>query len=65
MNSDIIEGNWKQISAKLKNQWGKLTDDDLKRAEANKDYLYGTLQEQYGLAKDKAEAKLKELGIII
>lgn len=65
MNSDIIEGNWKQVSAKLKNQWGKLTDDDLKRAEANKEHLFGKLQEQYGLAKDKAEAKLKELGIII
>lgn len=65
MNKDIVEGNWKQMAAKIKNQWGKLTDDDITRAEANKDYLYGKLQEHYGLAKENAEAKLKELGLII
>ncbi len=65
MNKDIIEGNWKQLAAKIKEKWGKLTDDDLSRAEANKDHLLGRLQEHYGLAKDKAEAKLKELGVII
>ncbi|MGO8499833.1 CsbD family protein, partial [Rhizobium ruizarguesonis] len=24
-----IEGNWKQAKGKIKDQWGKLTDDDL------------------------------------
>ena len=65
MNKDIIEGNWKQLSAKIKDKWGKLTDDDLTRAEANRDHLFGKLQEHYGLARDKAEANLKELGLII
>lgn len=65
MNKDIIEGNWKQMSAKIKDKWAKLTDDDLSRAEANKDHLVGKLQEHYGLAKDKAETHLKELGVII
>lgn len=65
MNKDIVEGNWKQLSAKVKDKWAKLTDDDMSRAEANKDYLVGKLQEHYGLAKDKAEAHLKELGVII
>jgi uncharacterized protein YjbJ (UPF0337 family) len=65
MNKDIVEGNWKQLAAKIKDKWGMLTDDDLQRAEANKDYLFGKLQEKYGLAKDKAESHLKELGVII
>ena len=29
MNWDRIEGNWKQFKGKAKEQWGKLTDDDL------------------------------------
>ena len=28
MNKDTIEGNWKQLKGKVKEQWGKLTDDD-------------------------------------
>ncbi|HEY8118243.1 MAG TPA: CsbD family protein [Methylophilaceae bacterium] len=62
MNKDIIKGDWKQLSGKIKQKWGKLTDDDLKRAEGNKEYLVGKLQEHYGLAKDKAEQNLKEIG---
>jgi len=62
MNENIVKGNWKQLSGKIKAKWGKLTDDDLKTAEGNLEYLYGKLQEHYGLAKDKAEQHLKELG---
>ena len=29
MDWDQIEGNWKQLTGKVKEQWGKLTDDDL------------------------------------
>ena len=29
MNWDRIEGNWKQFKGKVKEQWGKLTDDQL------------------------------------
>ncbi|MGA9031936.1 MAG: CsbD family protein [Sulfuricaulis sp.] len=62
MNEDIVKGNWKQLSGKIKAKWGKLTDNDLEKAEGNKEYLLGKLQEHYGLAKDKAEQNLKDLG---
>ena len=29
MNWDQIEGNWQQFKGKVKQQWGKLTDDEL------------------------------------
>ena len=29
MNWDQIEGKWKQSVGKVKEKWGKLTDDDL------------------------------------
>lgn len=62
MNEDIMQSYWKQLSGKLKQKWAKLTDDDLKQAQGDRDYLLGKLQEYYGLARDKAETALKELG---
>ena len=60
MNSDQIEGNWKQFSGKVKEKWGKLTDDDLTRIAGKKDQLAGKLQERYGIAKDQAEKQIDE-----
>jgi uncharacterized protein YjbJ (UPF0337 family) len=60
MNEDKIKGQWKQLTGKIKTQWGKLTDDDLKVAEGNREYLAGKLQERYGIAKDEADKQIKE-----
>jgi uncharacterized protein YjbJ (UPF0337 family) len=60
MNDDKIKGQWKQLSGKLKEKWGKLTDDDLKTAEGNSEYLAGKLQERYGIAREEAEKQIKE-----
>jgi uncharacterized protein YjbJ (UPF0337 family) len=54
MDWDRIEGNWKQFRGKAKEQWGKLTDDDLDVIEGNRSQLEGKLQERYGKAKDDA-----------
>ncbi len=59
MNQDIIQGQWKQLKGSLKAKFGKLTDDDLARADGNHQYLVGKLQERYGYAKDEAERELK------
>ncbi len=55
MNQDRIAGQWKQLSGKIKEKWGKLTDDDLRQAEGNTEYLTGRIQERYGIARDVAE----------
>ncbi len=60
MNQDIIKGKWSQLSGKLKEKWGKLTDDDVNRLEGHRDYLIGRLQERYGIAKEKADVQVKE-----
>jgi uncharacterized protein YjbJ (UPF0337 family) len=62
MNQDMAQGKWQQLSGKIKQKWGKLTDDDLTRASGDREYLVGKLHEQYGLAKDKAERELDTLG---
>jgi uncharacterized protein YjbJ (UPF0337 family) len=58
MNWDRIEGNWKQFSGKIKQQWGKLTDDDLQQVEGRRVQLVGKIQERYGIAKDEAEKQV-------
>jgi uncharacterized protein YjbJ (UPF0337 family) len=60
MNNDRIEGNWKQIKGKVKEQWGKLTDDDLDVIAGKRDQLLGRIQERHGLAKDDAETQIRE-----
>jgi uncharacterized protein YjbJ (UPF0337 family) len=60
MNEDKIKGQWKQVAGKVKAKWGKLTDDDLKIAEGNSEYLAGKVQERYGIAHDEAKKQVKE-----
>lgn len=55
MNRNIIEGNWKQLKGKLKEHWGKLTDDDLDVIEGRREVLAGRIQERYGLTLDEAK----------
>lgn len=59
MNSDQIAGNWKQLTGKVKEQWGKLTDDDITTIEGKREQLVGRVQERYGIAKEKAEDEVK------
>ena len=55
MNSDRMEGNWKQLKGKVQEKWGKLTNDDLDVIEGKRTELAGRLQQRYGVAKDEAE----------
>ena len=48
MNQDEAAGKWMQFKGKIKEQWGKLTDDDLKKLEGNRDQLAGRVQERAG-----------------
>lgn len=59
MNWDRIEGNWKQFRGKMKEQWGKLTDDDFDVIAGKRDQLVGRIQESYGISKDEAERQVR------
>ena len=58
MNWDRIQGNWKQVTGKAREEWGKLTDSDLQVVAGRRDQLAGKIEERYGIAKDEAEAQL-------
>jgi uncharacterized protein YjbJ (UPF0337 family) len=60
MNWDRIEGNWKQFTGKVREQWGKLTDDDLTVVAGKRDQLAGKVQERYGLTKEEAERQIDD-----
>lgn len=60
MNEDRTEGSWKQIKGKVKEQWGKLTDDDLDVIAGRRDQLAGKIQERHGVAKDEAERQIRD-----
>ena len=55
MNKDTVEGNWKQFKGKVKEQWGKLTDDDLDVIAGRRDQLLGRIQQRHGVAKDDVD----------
>ncbi len=55
MNSDRIEGNWKQLKGMMREKWGKLTDNDWEQVAGKKDQLLGKLQERYGYTREQAQ----------
>ena len=59
MNWDIIEGDWKQFKGHVKEEWAKLTDDNIDTIARKREQLAGKVQETYGLTKDQAEAQVK------
>ena len=60
MNQDRIKGQWKQVKGKIKEQWGRLTDDDLDVIAGKRDQLLGRIQERHGVAKDEAQRQVSE-----
>ncbi len=60
MNWDTVTGDWKQFSGKVKEKWGKLTDDDLTIINGKREQLEGKLQERYGYAKEQARKEVDD-----
>jgi len=58
MNKDTLKGQWTQLKGRVREQWGKLTDDDLDQIQGRSEQLVGRLQERYGIAKDEAQRQL-------
>ena len=48
MNEDILKGKWLEIKGRVKEKWGKLTDNDLGEIEGKGEKLLGLLRKKYG-----------------
>lgn len=60
MNKTEMKGNWNQFKGKLKEKWGKLTDDDFTVLEGKRDKLQGIIQERYGVAEEQAKKEIDD-----
>lgn len=60
MHSDRVKGQWKQLKGRLKERWGRLTDDDLDVIAGRRDQLLGRIQERHGIARDEAERQVRD-----
>ncbi len=60
MNEAILRGKWNQMKGTVKEQWGKLTDDDVTQTEGNYDQLVGKIQERYGYSKERAQREVDD-----
>ena len=48
-----LKGSWNETKGKIKQAYGDLTDDDLKRDEGKDDEFVGKLQQKLGKTKDE------------
>ena len=61
MNKEQIEGKWEQFKGEVKKTWGKLTDDEIAYFNGESERFYGAVKEKYGIAKEEATKRVKEL----
>jgi uncharacterized protein YjbJ (UPF0337 family) len=55
-----IEGNWIELKGKVKEQWGKLTDDDLAQIQGQREQLVGRIQALYGISIEEANKEVTD-----
>jgi uncharacterized protein YjbJ (UPF0337 family)/ElaB/YqjD/DUF883 family membrane-anchored ribosome-binding protein len=60
MDWNRVEGDWKRMKGKVKEQWGRLTDDDITAIGGRRDQLEGKIQERYGYAKDQVRREIDD-----
>ena len=60
MNQDILKGKWLEIKGRVKEKWGRLTDNDLFEIEGKGEKLLGLLRKKYGYIRDKAGLEYKD-----
>jgi uncharacterized protein YjbJ (UPF0337 family) len=60
MTSDILKGAWSQWKGRVRQQWGRFTDDDVARIDGDRELLLGRIQELYGRTREAAEEELEQ-----
>ena len=63
MDWNRVEGNWKQVKGKVKEKWGKLTDDDLDVINGRRDQLEGKFRSAMALPRIRS-AKTSTIGTL-
>lgn len=59
MNRNEFEGNWHHLKGKIREKWGKFTNDDISRMNGKYEQFLGNLQKKYGYRREEAEREIK------
>jgi uncharacterized protein YjbJ (UPF0337 family) len=57
-NQDILQGQWPTLKGQVQQQWGNLTDDDVRQLSGTTAGLVTALQQRYGYGKVQAEIEI-------
>lgn len=60
MNTDILEGKWKQLKGSIQAKWGEITDDEFEQVKGSRERLTGLVQEKYGKKKDDVRKEVDD-----
>jgi len=55
VNWQQFKGDWNVARGRLREQWGRLTDDDLDQIEGRREHLLGRVRQRYGMNREEAE----------
>ncbi len=61
ISQQMLAGNWNEVRGKIKEKWGKLTDDDLRVFSGNVDQLIGRIQQKTGETREAIEEFIDQL----
>lgn len=59
-NNDILQGKWHELRGRVRQEWGKITEDDLGQLSGKIEELAGVLQQRYGYSKAQAEIEINK-----
>lgn len=60
MNWDVVEGSWKEMKGKVRERWGRLTNDEIETIAGRRDQLAGTIQRVYGKTKEEVSREIDD-----
>lgn len=60
-NQQTLQGNWNEISGKIREKWGQITDDELTRVKGDISQIAGLIQRKTGTARDEVEKFLHDV----
>lgn len=60
VNQEQVSGKFDQLKGKIKETWGRLSDDDIALYNGKQDQFFGKLKEAYGVAREEAEEQIKQ-----
>ena len=60
MNWSTIETRWNDYKGNARQQWNKLTDDQINATMGKREFLSSRVQEAYAVSKEDAERQISD-----